>query len=112
VAIKFIKEEKLFLLESSSYDGRDWVRSDLEMGKDVTIKKTFIFKKEDLYEEDDEPGEFDYEESSVLLIFGKLDIEEKYYEIEGRKLVVHILINGTIQPAHFTVEMSSILYFQ
>jgi hypothetical protein len=112
MAIKFIKEEKLLLLEYSSYDGRDWVRPDLEIGKDVTIKKTFIFKKEDLYEEEDEPSEFNYEESSVLLIFGKLDIEEKYYEIEGRKLGITYNIffdkDITIYQNYFICEGISI----
>jgi hypothetical protein len=112
MAIKFHKKEKLLLIEYSSYDGRDWVRFEFEADNDITILKTYIFKKEDLYDEEDESNEFDYDESSVLLIFGKLDIEEKYYEIEGRKLGIPYKIyfdkNITIYPYYFTCNGISI----
>jgi hypothetical protein len=84
VAINFLIKDNILLLEYSAYDGRDWVRPEFESGNSVTISKTFIFKKEDLYVEDIDEDEFDYDESSVLLIFGKLDIDKKYYKIEGR----------------------------
>lgn len=111
MAIKFFKKEKLLLLEYTPY-GRDWVRTEFEADKDITILKTYIFKKEDLYDEEDESSEFGYDESSVLLIFGKLDMEEKYYKIEGRKLGIPYNIyfdkNITIYPNYFTCQRISI----
>jgi len=112
MAIKFFKKEKLLLLEYSPYDGRDWVRFEFEADKDVTIAKTFIFKKEDLYDEEDKSHEFSYEEASVTLIFGKLDTEGKYYEIEGRKLDISYNIffdkNINFYPNYFICEGISI----
>jgi len=112
MAINFFKKEKLLLLEYSPYNGRDWVRAEFEVNKDVIISKTFIFNKEDLYDEEDESNEFNYEEASVLLVFGKLDIEGKYYEIEGRKLGISYNIlfdkNITIYPYYFTCNGISI----
>jgi len=112
MAINFFKKEKLLLLEYSPYNGRDWVRPEFEADKDVTIAKIFIFKKEDLYDEEDENSKFRYEEASVTLVFGKLDIEEKYYEVEGRKLGISYNIsfdkNINIYPSYFTCEGISI----
>jgi len=112
MTIKFIKKENLLLLEYSPYNGRDWVRTDFLVDKDVIISKTFIFKKEDLYEEEDENSEFSYDESSVLLVFGRFDIDEKYYKIEGRKLGITYNIyfdkNITIYPSYFTCHGISI----
>jgi len=93
-------------LEYSPYDGRDWVRFEFEADKDVTIAKTFIFNKEDLYDEEDKSHEFSYEEASVTLIFGKLNTEGKYYEIEGRKLGISYNLffdkDITIRTNYFT----------
>jgi len=112
MAIKFFKKEKLLLLEYSPYDGRDWVRSEFNADKDVTIAKTFIFKKEDLYDEEDISHEISYEEASVTFIFGKLDNEGKYYEIEGSKLGISYNIlfdkNINIYSNYFTCEGISI----
>jgi len=106
MAIKFLKKGKLLLLEYSPYDGRDWVRFEFEADKDVTIAKTFIFNKEDLYDEEDKSHEFSYEEASVTLIFGKLNTEGKYYEIEGRKLGISYNLffdkDITIRTNYFT----------
>jgi hypothetical protein len=110
--INFFKVENLLLMEYSPYDGRDWVRFEFEADKDVTIAKTFMFKKEDLYGEEDKRDEFNYEDPSVLLVFGKLDIEGKYYEIEGRKLGIsyNILFDKNINfyPNYFICEGISI----
>jgi len=112
MAIKFFKEENLLLLEYSPYDGRDWVRPEFEADKDVTIAKTFIFKKEDLYDEEDKSNDFSYEEAPVTLIFGKLDTERKYYEIEGRKLNISYNVffykDINIYSNYFTCEGISI----
>jgi hypothetical protein len=49
-------------------------------------------------------------ERGVTLILDNITLKGSSSNTHG--LVLHILINGTIQPAHFTVEISSILYFQ
>ena len=84
MGIQFITKDDLLLLEYSPYNGRDWVRYEFDADKDVTIAKTFNFKKEDLYYEDEENSDFEYEESSVLLILGKLELDNKYFKINGR----------------------------
>jgi len=112
MAIKFFKKENLLLLGYSPYNGGDWIRPKLVTYTNITISHTFIFKEEDLYDEEDEINEFDYDESFVLFIFGKLDIEGKYYKIEGRKLgiIYNIFFNKNINiyPYYFTCEKISI----
>jgi hypothetical protein len=118
MAINFITKENLLLLDYSPYGDRDWVRPEFEADNDITISKTFTFTKEDLYEDKedgDEENVLQNQNPSVLLIFGTLDNEGKYYEIKGRKLNIpyNVYFDKNIKVfPYFFIDSSGISIFR
>ena len=89
--INFSIENDLLLLHyNSERSGVEWVFDKLERTGNITLRRTFYFTKNDLYEETNSASdEFYFEEVSTFILGRK---EGQYYKIEGEKLGINISV--------------------
>ncbi|MFS0820408.1 Shedu immune nuclease family protein [Bacillus sp. 1P02SD] len=82
--VSFIKRENILLLEYESGNGVKWIFDRFNEGYPCRIKRTFTFREEDVFYDDDEIDN----EHQVLFKIGTLDGE--YYKINGEVLEIDI----------------------
>lgn len=85
-------EDKIILTYSSDYANVDWVREDLKVDGNVTIKSIFHFESKDIFEvstyEDIEEEIFDDDVPPISFVFAKKD--EAYFKVIKNVLVESI----------------------
>ncbi len=107
--INFSIENDLLLLHyNSERSGIEWVFDKLESTGKISLRRTFYFTKNDLYEEvNSASDEFYFDEVSTFILGRK---ENQYYKIEGEKLGINIsvFIHGEVKlyEKSFTAEKS------
>ncbi|MCK5084866.1 MAG: DUF4263 domain-containing protein [Candidatus Pacebacteria bacterium] len=83
--IEFRVENNLLILIYEPVGNPEWIFKKLRKQKAIPIKKTFVFKRKDLFEQSlDKNLEKDYD-GQAEFIFGKL-VEDNYYKINRNKL--------------------------
>lgn len=90
--VKFEKNNDLLLLEYKPQNGSRWILDSLRDSGFVTIKKTYLFKRSDLYAEDSALDEEDEETVDHFgpesVIFRVAVLVDGYYRFEGRILSI------------------------
>ncbi|MCK4591970.1 DUF4263 domain-containing protein [Candidatus Parcubacteria bacterium] len=83
--IEFRVENNLLILIYEPVGNPEWIFKKLRKQEAIPIKKTFVFKRKDLFEQSlDKNLEEDYD-GQARFIFGKL-VEDNYYKIDRNKL--------------------------
>jgi len=83
MAIEIFHENDILFLDYSPDSEKNWALDELEISNEVTIKKVFVFKRKDLYEEELSHRS---NENSSIFVLGNLDSKKKYFIIKGEKL--------------------------
>ncbi|MBU5445577.1 Shedu immune nuclease family protein [Paenibacillus sp. MSJ-34] len=85
--IKIIRENDFLLLEYYPQNGVQWVYDIFLKGKSITLRKTYTFKKEDLYNQDDFDN-FDIDEDRIVFKIGILNGD--YYKLNSEVLSLDV----------------------